>query len=294
MQRSIALGRDVMRLLVTVVLLLFAIGAGAAASVNCTIAVSNVGVIAYVPTTAATNITQSTFTLTCVANNNGSRGTFTFEVGASGAAVTPVGGPVYSVQRNGSCSSAWGTSNAVNTIPITLTLVTKNVSVTSPVTSFWTCINGTQLGIASNTYTGTVSLTETSGISTLTPSPTTFTVSIFTPATCAINFPSGNTISLNYTSSGGAQSANAAVNATCTANLPYTVAVSPTSGTAVGIAYTLALSAASGTGSGGAQPYTITANAVGGQAGDCTAGGTVISTATGCKDTNSHTLTFTY
>jgi hypothetical protein len=74
----------------------------------------------------------------------------------------------------------------------------------------------------------------------------------------------------------------------CTTNLPYTLSVTATSGTVIGLAYTLALSAAGGTGAGlTAASYNVTGNMASGQSGIC-------ATTAACTGTAAHTLTVTY
>ena len=293
MHRSTALAHRIARLLAGACLMLLV--AEANAVVTCSIAVANIGPVAY--NNPTTSMVQSSFTLTCSASNNPGLGTYNFNIGAANAPVTVT----YTTSSTGGCpGTTWGTANGTDTIAVPLTLVTKNVAVVSPAVPFWICAASGQI-VAAGTYVGTTSLTLTGtspavggGGAALSPTPQTFTVSILTPATCTISTAPG-TIGLAYTGLGGLQTASTTFGTTCTSTLPYTMALSPTSGTLVGIAYTLALSAASATGTGVAQgPYTITATAAGGQAGDCTAGGTVVMVASGCRDNATHTLTLTY
>lgn len=74
----------------------------------------------------------------------------------------------------------------------------------------------------------------------------------------------------------------------CTTNLPYTLSVTATSGTVIGLAYTLGLSAAGGTGAGlTAANYSVTGSMASGQSGVC-------ATTAACTGTAAHTLTVTY
>lgn len=98
---------------------------------------------------------------------------------------------------------------------------------------------------------------------------------------------SPSTINLSYTSfSATAQSANMSFTVDCTRGTPYTLALSPASGTLLGLSYTLGLSAASGTGTGLAQPFTVTANVPANQAGTC-----ALAT---CSATRNTVMTVTY
>ena len=75
----------------------------------------------------------------------------------------------------------------------------------------------------------------------------------------------------------------------CTTNLPYTLSVSATSGTVIGLTYTLGVSAAGGTGAGlTTANYSVTGNMVSGQSGIC-------ATTAACTGTNNtHTVVVTY
>ena len=291
MQRSITLTLQLARLLAAAWLMLHALGADAA--VSCSIAVSNIGPIAYVPATAATNITQSSFTLTCTPSNGGSLGTFTFQIGSAnaGAATFGVNTLTYNVYQDSICSLAWGTTNATNTIGVTLNLATVNVAVTSAAQNFWACVPGLQ-GKPAGTYADTDSLTLTGvaptpggGTTTLAGSPKTFTVSILTPATCSVSTPT--TVTFNYTSfqAGIASASGGAFDVNCTRTLPYTLAVSPAGGTLLGLNYTVTVPAG-GTGSGANQAQTVSGSMAAGQSGTCGA-------AT-CSASNAHTVTVSY
>lgn len=87
-------------------------------------------------------------------------------------------------------------------------------------------------------------------------------------------------------------------NVTCTPGLQYSMALTTTStgltadvtDDAVNLAYTLAVPAATQTGTGAAQPFTVTGNMNGGQAGSC-----ATTTCTNAAATNrGKTLTVTY
>ncbi|MFC5520715.1 spore coat protein U domain-containing protein [Polaromonas jejuensis] len=103
---------------------------------------------------------------------------------------------------------------------------------------------------------------------------------------------SPSTLTLAYTSFAPTnQTATMNFTVDCTRNTTYTLALSLTSGTLLGLNYTLALSPSGGppaiVGSGLAQPYTVTGTIAAGQAGTC-ATGTCTATKTGV------TLTVTY
>ena len=96
-----------------------------------------------------------------------------------------------------------------------------------------------------------------------------------------------STLNLNYTSfTGTAVTGASSFALSCTFNSPYTLAIAPTTGTALGINYSLALSAALGTGTAAPQNFTVTGTAAAGQAGTCAIGV--------CSANNPHTVTVTF
>ena len=96
-----------------------------------------------------------------------------------------------------------------------------------------------------------------------------------------------STLTLNYTSFTTTTATGVSAFAlSCTFNTPYTLAVAPTTGTALGVSYSLALSAASGTGSAAAQNFTVTGTAAADQSGTC-ANST-------CAASNPHAVTVTF
>ena len=162
------------------------------------------------------------------------------------------------------------------------------ISGTSPTTvtqSFWGCINAGQ-NPAAGIYTDSVLMTPTysAGVINGTPDARVL-VKIITPATCTISAITGITLAYGNAFGPGATATTNAP-ATCSNQLPYTIAVSPTSGVSAGIFYTLSLPA-SQTGTGAVQNIPITATAPPGQAGTCTTG-----SCTGAAQP--HTLTLTY
>lgn len=115
--------------------------------------------------------------------------------------------------------------------------------------------------------------------------PVNFTVQATVQSACSLTTPAN--LVFNYIAMGGAVAAiGGAFNVTCTGSLPYTVAVSPTSGTLVGLNYTLGLTSASSTGTGTAQANAVTGSMVAGQAGTC-------ATAS-CTASATHTVTISY
>ena len=136
--------------------------------------------------------------------------------------------------------------------------------------------------VAAGTYTDTVTMTMTYGVSIATGS---FGVSISTPATCSVTGAPGNVV-FNYVAFGPAITPSSTFGVTCTLSLPYTMALDATSGTIVGLNYTLALSAPGSTGTGAQQTHSINGNMVAGQAGTCAAGS--------CSGSQARSVTISY
>ena len=112
-----------------------------------------------------------------------------------------------------------------------------------------------------------------------------------TAGTLATGAVSPSTMNLAYTSFAAIdQTANMSFTVHCTRNTTYTLVLTPTTGTLLGLNYTLALSPPGGppaiTGTGLAQPYTVTGTIPSGQAGTCSTGA--------CTATQNATLTITY
>lgn len=103
---------------------------------------------------------------------------------------------------------------------------------------------------------------------------------------CVFNtFPTA--MVFGYTSfSATAQTLNRTFELRCSNALPWSIAVSPASGTLLGLNYTLTRSPASGTGNGADQVVTLTGTLPAGQAGTC-------ASAT-CSATQPHVVTITY
>ena len=94
-------------------------------------------------------------------------------------------------------------------------------------------------------------------------------------------------LALNYTSfSATPQTGVMGFTVNCTRNTPYTLSLSPATGTLLGLNYSLSLSDTDATGTGLAQPYTVTGTIAAGQSGTC-------ATAT-CSASQPATITLTY
>ena len=99
-----------------------------------------------------------------------------------------------------------------------------------------------------------------------------------------------STLNLNYTSfRTTAATGTSAFSLNCTSGTSYSQAVSPATGTALGVSYSLALNATTGlVGNAANQSYTITGTAALGQSGTCATSGTL------CSATNPHSITVTF
>jgi hypothetical protein len=190
------------------------------------------------------------------------------------------------------CATLWKNSTTISgTVSWT---TTGNATDTR---TFWLCVNSPQTLTAQGAYVDSVTMTAAyNGTQTISGEiPVTF----YAPAFCNIASAPAN-IALTYPSfSTSAVAQNTTFATLCTTALPYTLAISPVSGTIVGVGYQLTVAAAGGagspsctgaqcnvTGTGASQPFTVTATAPPGQPGTCATGT--------CTGTQVHTLTITY
>jgi len=279
--------RTVLRFVLLAATLLFASFTHAA--YNCSVSSAGFSA-AYDPTSPSTNITQTSFTITCTRAL--SDATTMNWANAANNGLHPTGGNRnraqlgttrinYDVYRDSACAAQWrgGTTNDIN--------ATLNFggSLTASVTvSYWACIPAGQTGLPAGTYTDTVTMTLTYGpFNTIATG--TFPVAIYTPAQCSLSTAPGNVV-FTYVAFGAAANASSNYGVTCTSFLAYTMALDATSGTVLGLNYTLSLSAANATGNGSQQSYTISGNIAAGQAGTCATGS--------CTASQGRTLTVTY
>jgi spore coat protein U-like protein len=156
--------------------------------------------------------------------------------------------------------------------------------------------NGNTAGIYDEVFTASLQLTTAGAVA----ATTTFVPTISIVAQCfvgqvaagnaATGAVSPSTMTLAYTSFAAVnQTANMGFTVHCTRNTTYTLALTPTAGTLLGLNYTLALTPPGTptiTGTGLAQPYTVTGTIASGQAGTCSTGA--------CTATQNATLTVTY
>ena len=277
------------RLMQSIAALALLLSANAAqAAISCTI--SSPGFIVGYTSGGAQVITQSSYSISCTRGLTTDLTTTTYSVQANNG-VNPVGQNNqaasganllrYDTYIDSGCVTQWKGNTTIPSSAGTITM--SGLTSTTVTQNFWGCI-AAGLAPVAGTYTDTVTITPTYSAGVM-GGTNTFPVSIITPATCTIaTIPN---ITLAYTAFNGiAATATTSAPVTCSNNLPYTMAVSPTSGVSAGINYSLSLPA-TGTGNGFSQSIIITATAPAGQAGTCATG-----TCTG--NAQPHTLTVTY
>lgn len=277
-------------------------GAGAAhAAVTCTLTATSVN-LTY--TSAANANASGNITLNCtraLADPNSTTYWVSIDNGTAGARrVFRHGGGTTATDRlnvsifKNATTTSWtatGTARVSGTLNFgtsltASTVLTYDLRVASGQT-------GKTAGIYDEIFTASLQLTTAGAV----VATTTFTPTVSIVTQCFVGqVASGNTapgavspsaINLNYTSfSASAQSASMGFTVDCTRGTPYSLALSPASGTLLGLAYTLGLSGASATGTGLAQPYTVTADVPAGQSGTC-----ALAT---CTATQNTVLTITY
>ena len=263
--------------------------ASAQAAITCNIS-SNGFASAYVPATAAPNITSTSFTMSCLRGVGSDPTTFAYTVTVNnGIHPNTYNGVTYNQTAyrsnrmwysnftTSNCSTYWtGTTTIGGTITFSSAADFATKTNTQP---FWGCILNQQ-NVAAGTYTDTVTMTPSTG------SPATFPVSIETPSSCSLSSPPSN-LTFNYVAfQSTAASATSNFSATCTNLLPYGMALDASSSVLSGLAYTLSLSASSSVGTGVAQAYTVNGTMAAGQSGACTT--------SSCSATEARTLTITY
>lgn len=258
----------------------------AQAAISCTVA-SNGFTSAYSTSAPATNITSASITMSCTRGLSTDPTSQSFSVkvnnglqpsGVNNQAASGANRLRYDLFLDSACTATWkgGTTlgGTINFPGGSSDFFSR--SLTLP---YWGCI-APGLNPPAGTYTDTVTLTPTPG------APATFGVTIITPAACSISTSPGNIV-FNYASfQAGIASASTTFATTCSANLPYTMALDATSGTLIGLNYTLSLGASSATGTGAVQTFSINGAIASGQSGSCSTGT--------CAGSTARTLTITY
>lgn len=262
---------------------------GSAQAITCSLT-SNGFSSFYDPANLSTNITSASFTMTCTRSKGDSSLSQRYTVQANGGlqhsnwrnsnrAQYTFGGKKhrinYNVYTTSSCSNLW---QGNTTLGGTIIFTSSSDYVESQTVNYWGCIPVKQ-NAAAGTYIDTVTMTPSIGNS------QTFPVTIVTPSSCSISTPPGDVL-FTYTSFGSSAVAYTGFAATCTATMPYSMALDATGGTLLGLNYTLSLSASSASGTGSAQNYTINGSIAAGQAGTCAMAS--------CTATAGRTLTISY
>lgn len=271
---------DAFRLLLKVIACFALMVGGSAQAITCNLT-SNGFFSFYDPANLSTNITSASFTMTCTRSASGDNPTQSYTVALNNsnnqATLQGTKNTInYDVYADSACGTLW---KGATTLGGTITLGSPSDTLPhSQTVQYWGCVPPKQT-VAAGTYTDTVTMNPSIG------SIATFPVTIVTPSSCSISTPPGN-VTFNYISFGSAAVASTPFAATCTYQMPYTMALDSTSGVLVGLNYTLNLSASSATGTGLAQSYTINGSIAAGQAGTC-------ATAS-CTATAPRTLTISY
>jgi spore coat protein U-like protein len=244
---------------------------------------------AYDPANPATNVTQTSFTVSCTRGLAGDPTSVAYGVtvdnglspqGQNNRASYLTNRIRYDTYRDAGCSSKWKGATA-----ITGTINFVGTGTVTQQGNFWGCIIAAQTGLPAGTYLDSVVMTMTYGPAPSLVAVSSFGVTIGTPATCSISAAPGS-ITFDYLALGPAISPSTTFGVTCTTALAYTMALDATTGTLVGLNYSLALSTPGSTGIGAQQTHAINGTMAAGQAGTCAAGV--------CSGTRVHALTITY
>jgi hypothetical protein len=192
----------------------------------------------------------------------------------------------YNLYLSSCGGTKWSNKNPTN-IDGTITWLPSETGVKTDTEYYWACVTAGQTATQAGWYTDSVTMTVKNAAGSPAVNITgTIPIAIYAPSTCAISSAPG-TISISYTSfTGAAATGTTSFQATCTSGMPFTIDVSPATGTLMGVDYTVAPDTTAATGTGSALTIGITATAAPGQAGTCAA-------AT-CSATATHTLTITY
>lgn len=278
-----------LRLLTAIALVLGATGAHAA--ITCTSLTSAGFTIAYPPNT--TQSLQLSFTMTCNRGSTSDPTSVNYSVKANNG-TNPQGNTNRATLNNSTISydvytPSCNTTQWKNNVAIsgTVSWAPGQTGNETDTQTYWGCIVLSQNPTTAGSYTDTITITASynpgTGFTTL---PGTIPVTIYAPASCVIG-PSPGNVSIIYPAfSPVPLTGTTSFGATCTSPMPYSLAVSPATGTLSGVNYTVTLGTASATGTGLLQTHSITVTAPSGQAGTCTGAS--------CTATQTHTLTVTY
>jgi spore coat protein U-like protein len=292
------------------IVLLLAFSSVARAAIFCNVTSPGFST-AYVTANTATNITATSFTVTCTRDNAGGRrnrnGRVSYQVTASNG-LYPLGtqnraakGAArlnYAVSTDPACAVPWKGGTRLPTVAANFTMAI-NTTVTN-VYTFYGCIPALQAAAAPvGNYTDTVTMTLANpggggGRNRVTFTNGTFPVTIIAPASCTLTTPPGN-VAFTYTAfSPTPIAASTSFALTCSNLLPFTMALDASVGVVAGLNYTLALNTLNtgggnplaSTGNGLAKTFFINGSMAAGQAGACAAAV--------CAGAQVRTLTITY
>jgi spore coat protein U-like protein len=246
----------------------------------------------YNPTTTASNTRTGTFSVTCTRSLTTDPLSVTFTAkndegiwnagSQNRAKLTSVGNCgtasnciLYDLFITSALATQWRKAGTINGTVSFATATTMSATASA---TYYFGSTAAQT-VATGNFADTVTLTlayAPGGITSLPGSPASFPVNISTSANCVISTPP-NTLNLNYTSFQNTAAANfVGFAATCTTGLSYTVDLSPTSGTLLGLPYSVSLNSASVvsslsvSGNGSAQPYSIYGKIAASLSGNCT------------------------
>ena len=280
--------------LLALVALAFA-ATGAHAAISCTSLVSPGFTVAYVPGTTVS--LQLSFTITCDRGSTSDPTSISYSVkanngltpqGASNRASLTLGGTTSYVFYDAYAVACGGQQWKNNvTVSGTVSWSPTQTGNSTDSQTFWGCIVTAQNPTAAGAYTDQITMTATYNPGTGNTTLDGFIpVTIYAPANCVINPAPGNVSILYPAFSAVPLSSTTQFGATCTSPMPYSLAVTPATGTLAGVNYNVTLGTPTATGTGLLQMHTITVTAPAGQPGTC-AGAS-------CTATQTHTLTVTY
>lgn len=269
------------------------------AAITCSIS-SNGFSTAYSAATPTPTITQTSFTVTCTrglasdptsVNYAANADNGLYALGINNRALLSGSSYIkYDVYTDGACGSQWKGNTSISG-----SIVFTGTGAVSATSSYWGCIGAGLTGLAAGVYTDALTLTLSYGPNPQSTATVSAPVNIATPSTCSISTTPGTVAFGSYVAFGNVLAASTSFGANCTNYLPYTLAVTPTTGTIAGVTYTLLLQSAapvmtgtslSATGNGFAQTYTINGSMAAGQSGVCSLAS--------CSGTVPHTLTLSY
>lgn len=280
------------------------------AAISCNVSARNLGEL-YNP--AANNSVQGDLRIGCTRTTLADPGTVFYSIKAD-PGQNSTGGTTRNVKDpNSSTSLLWilrntvgnlSCGNATNWGDASVGLITGSLSfaanalVTNVLVPNAYCMRvrgtagGNPAAPAAGTYVDTVTLSPTmstianSGNGDVTAPVTQVSFTVGVGAQCVVR-KQGDDLNFNYTAFGAALSDTTNFQAVCSNGLPYSVTVSPASGTIAGVGYTVTrMGGENRTGNGNQQAANIRVAIASGQAGTCASAN--------CTGTAVHTLTLTY